>query len=101
MGSSSVLILMQPDRSPGDDSQPMFVYRNLCVLLFVQCSKLICSVGNILVLRGNIEILPPERTTVSYELLSQLVGEYLLNCSPNVDISAALSIMPLTQSWSH
>lgn len=53
--------------------------------------------GNILILRGDIEILPPSRVTVSYEFLSQLVAEYLLQRSPDVDISAALSIMPRTQ----
>lgn len=36
--------------------------------------------------------------TVSYEFLSQLVAEYLLGTSPDVDISAALSIMPHTLS---
>lgn len=54
--------------------------------------------GNILVLRGHIEILPHDRTTVSYEFLSQLVGEYLLTNCPDIDISAALSIMPSTTS---
>ncbi|KAG6895110.1 hypothetical protein C0992_003121 [Termitomyces sp. T32_za158] len=53
--------------------------------------------GNILIMRGNILIEPPTRTTVSYEFLSQLVAEYLLRHSPNVDISDALSIMPHTQ----
>ncbi|KAG6872728.1 hypothetical protein C0995_007131 [Termitomyces sp. Mi166 len=52
---------------------------------------------NILIMRGNIIIEPPTRTTVSYEFLSQLVAEYLLKHSPNVDISDALSIMPHTQ----
>ena len=55
-------------------------------------------IGNILILRDNITILPPERRTVSYEFLSQLVAEYLLNTSPDVDISSALEIMPYTQS---
>ncbi|PPQ78886.1 hypothetical protein CVT24_012273 [Panaeolus cyanescens] len=55
------------------------------------------AVCNILILRGNIEIQPPSRKTVSYEFLSQLVAEYLLTSSPDVDISAALSIMPYTQ----
>ncbi|KAG6849297.1 hypothetical protein H0H93_009652 [Arthromyces matolae] len=55
------------------------------------------STGNILIMRGNITIEPPSRTTVSYEFLSQLVAEYLLTHSPNVDISDALSIMPHTQ----
>ncbi|KAF5379844.1 hypothetical protein D9615_005798 [Tricholomella constricta] len=55
------------------------------------------AICNILILRGNIFIEPPTRTTVSYEFLSQLVAEYLLKHSPNVDISDALSIMPHTQ----
>jgi len=54
--------------------------------------------GNILILRGDLEVLPPGRTKVSYEFLSQLVAEYLLRTSPDVDISAALSIMPYTLS---
>ena len=57
-------------------------------------------IGNILILRGNIEILPPDRTSVSYEQLAHLVGEYLLTSCPDVDISAALSIMPVTRSTS-
>ncbi|PCH42550.1 hypothetical protein WOLCODRAFT_72130 [Wolfiporia cocos MD-104 SS10] len=56
------------------------------------------NTGNILILRGNIEILPPERTSVSYDFLARLVGEYLLTSSPEVDTSAALSIMPATRS---
>lgn len=60
--------------------------------------RLTTSLGNILILRGDLEILPPGRTTVSYEFLSQLVAEYLLTASPDVDISAALSIMPYTLS---
>ncbi|KAF8071508.1 hypothetical protein FPV67DRAFT_1560387 [Lyophyllum atratum] len=55
------------------------------------------AICNILIIRGNILIEPPTRTTVSYEFLSQLVAEYLLKHSPNVDISDALSIMPHTQ----
>ncbi|KXN91759.1 Protein FAM63A [Leucoagaricus sp. SymC.cos] len=55
------------------------------------------AICNILILRDNITILPPERRTVSYEFLSQLAAEYLLTSSPDVDISAALSIMPYTQ----
>ncbi|TFK50184.1 DUF544-domain-containing protein [Heliocybe sulcata] len=54
------------------------------------------AICNILLLRDKIEILPPDRTTVSYEMLSQLVAEYLLMNCPDVDISAALSIMPKT-----
>ncbi|KAF8645885.1 hypothetical protein AX16_007543 [Volvariella volvacea WC 439] len=55
------------------------------------------AICNILILRGDIEILPPTRRSVSYEFLSQLVAEHLLRRSPGVDISSALSIMPLTQ----
>jgi ubiquitin carboxyl-terminal hydrolase MINDY-1/2 len=51
-----------------------------------------------LILRGDIQILPRTRHTVSYEFLSQLVAEYLLSSSPDMDISAALSIMPYIQS---
>ncbi|KAG8212813.1 hypothetical protein J3R82DRAFT_11106 [Butyriboletus roseoflavus] len=54
------------------------------------------AICNILILRGHIEILPHDRTTVSYEFLSQLVGEYLLTNCPDIDISSALSIMPST-----
>ncbi|KJA23765.1 hypothetical protein HYPSUDRAFT_39600 [Hypholoma sublateritium FD-334 SS-4] len=55
------------------------------------------AICNILILGGNINIQPKSRTTVSYEFLSQLVAEYLLKNSPDVDVSAALSIMPHTQ----
>ncbi|KZS92416.1 hypothetical protein SISNIDRAFT_486451 [Sistotremastrum niveocremeum HHB9708] len=53
---------------------------------------------NILILRGDIVILPPERREVAYEFLSALVAEYLLRASPGVDIAAALTILPLTQN---
>ncbi|KAJ7146764.1 hypothetical protein C8R44DRAFT_845756 [Mycena epipterygia] len=55
------------------------------------------AICNILILRGDIQIEPQDRVTVSYEFLSQLVGEYLLMHAPDVDVSAALTIMPLTQ----
>ena len=54
--------------------------------------------GNILILRDKIQILPYDRPTVSYEHLSQLVAEYLLTSCPDVDIDAALSVMPATRS---
>lgn len=56
------------------------------------------AICNILILRGDIQIQPYERTSVSYEFLSQLVGEFLLlSCAdPGIDISAALSVMPTT-----
>lgn len=56
--------------------------------------------GNILLLRGDITIQPANRSSVSYEFLSQLLGEYLLTHASDVDISAALSMMPLTTSTS-
>jgi hypothetical protein len=43
-----------------------------------------------------IEILPPDRKNVSYEILAQLLDEYILLTAPDVDVSAALSMMPLT-----
>ncbi|KAH8825411.1 hypothetical protein DL96DRAFT_183752 [Flagelloscypha sp. PMI_526] len=59
------------------------------------CSLL--ALSNILILRGDIEILPPQRKSVSYEFLSQLIAEYLLTAAPDMDIDAALAVMPLTQ----
>ncbi|KIY70040.1 hypothetical protein CYLTODRAFT_371611 [Cylindrobasidium torrendii FP15055 ss-10] len=56
------------------------------------------AICNILLLRGAITIEPASRESVSYNYLSQLVGEYLLMTCPDIDISAALSIMPLTQT---
>lgn len=50
-----------------------------------------------MILRGYIAILPPERTSVSYEQLAQLVVDYLLAVSPGVDLSVALSAMPVTR----
>ncbi|KAF7789771.1 hypothetical protein EIP86_000717 [Pleurotus ostreatoroseus] len=55
------------------------------------------AICNILILRGDIHIVPEDRTSVSYELLAQLLGEYLLMSSPNIDLSAALSTMPVTR----
>ena len=51
-------------------------------------------------MRGQIEILPRDRKSVSYEFLAQLVGEHILLTAPDVDVSAALSMMPLTTSES-
>ncbi|KAG7090070.1 hypothetical protein E1B28_011687 [Marasmius oreades] len=55
------------------------------------------AICNILILSRMIHIEPPTRQTVSYEFLSHLVAEYLLLHCPEVDVSAALSIMPHTQ----
>lgn len=61
------------------------------------CSLL--AICNILILRGDVEILPPGRKTVSYEYLSSLVADFLVNTSgdtSNVDLSAALAVLPST-----
>ncbi|KZV77294.1 hypothetical protein PENSPDRAFT_621683 [Peniophora sp. CONT] len=61
------------------------------------CSFLaICMQGNILILRGHLPIEPPGRTSVSYNYLSTHLAEHLLSSAPDVDIGAALSVMPLT-----
>lgn len=72
----------------------------MCVAFLAETAQLTTRMesGNILILRGALEILPPERKTVSYEFLSQLIAEHLLITCPDVDISAALEIMPCTQS---
>jgi len=62
------------------------------------CSLL--AICNILILRGDVEILPPGRDTASYEYLSSLVADFLVNGSgdaSNADLSAALSVLPSTQ----
>ena len=56
------------------------------------------AICNILILREQIEILPRDRKSVSYEFLAQLLGEHILLTAPEVDVSAALSMMPLTTS---
>ncbi len=80
---------------------PGHVHLLLSVRCLVHClpsNGLSFAAGNILILRGAITIEPPGRKTASYEFLSPLVGEYLLLTCPGIDISAALSIMPYTQS---
>ncbi len=78
----------------------MFVHRNMYVFKSRSSSADEPHIpsGNILILRGNIHIFPEDRTRVSYEFLAQLLGEYLLMSSPDVDLSAALSTMPVTRS---
>ncbi|VDC04943.1 unnamed protein product [Peniophora sp. CBMAI 1063] len=58
------------------------------------CSFL--AICNILILRGHLPIDPPGRTSVSYNYLSTHLAEHLLSSAPDVDIGAALSVMPLT-----
>jgi hypothetical protein len=46
--------------------------------------------------REQIEILPPpDCENVFYGFLAQFVGEYILLTAPDVDISVALSMIPL------
>ncbi|PWN48022.1 DUF544-domain-containing protein [Violaceomyces palustris] len=55
---------------------------------------------NILLLRGQIQISPPDRPIVSYSYLSQLVAEFLLASASQKDgpdLGAALTILPRTQ----
>ena len=54
---------------------------------------------NIMVLRGDIQILPQGRTSASYEHLASLVGDYLVNSREglsDVDLTAALAVLPST-----
>ncbi|KAH8922443.1 hypothetical protein BT69DRAFT_1334708 [Atractiella rhizophila] len=57
---------------------------------------------NILILRGQITITPPNRASVTYDYLSSLVASHLLQMisnadSPSLDLDSALSILPKTQ----
>ncbi len=53
--------------------------------------------GNILILRGDIIVMPPDRRSVSYEYLSALLGDYLVNESSDVDLDSVFSVLPKTQ----
>jgi hypothetical protein len=53
--------------------------------------------GNILILRGEIVVMPPDRPSVSYEYLSALLGDYLVNESSDVDLDSVFSVLPKTQ----
>jgi len=58
------------------------------------------AICNILILQNNIEILPPDRPSVSYEYLSSLLADFLLASASSAsagDLSAALSRLPDTQ----
>ncbi|KAI0246290.1 hypothetical protein BJV78DRAFT_173527 [Lactifluus subvellereus] len=59
------------------------------------------AICNILILREQIQILPRDRKSVTYDFLAQLVGEHILLTAPRVDVSAALAMMPLTTRESH
>jgi hypothetical protein len=71
----------------------------ICMLLpsSIIIRRLTSPVGNILILRGAIRITPPDRRSASYEYLSSLVGDYLVNTALGVDIAAVFSILPKTQ----
>lgn len=58
---------------------------------------------NVLLLRGTVQITPPERPAVSYSYLSSLLGEHLIDAisasaDSAMDLEAALSILPQTQT---
>jgi len=55
------------------------------------------KLGNILILRGEIVIVPPDRRSVSYEYLSALLGDHLVNKSSDVDLDSVFSVLPKTQ----
>ncbi|KAF8573484.1 DUF544-domain-containing protein [Ramaria rubella] len=55
------------------------------------------AICNILILRDQIHIEPPSRSSVSYEYLSALVADYLLSFPSENDPSSALSILPVTR----
>ena len=71
----------------------------ICMLLLSSMiiRRLTSLVGNILILRGAIRITPPDRRSASYEYLSSLVGDYLVNTALDVDIAAVFSVLPKTQ----
>ncbi|KZO91559.1 hypothetical protein CALVIDRAFT_488894, partial [Calocera viscosa TUFC12733] len=63
------------------------------------CSLIaLCDAGNALILKGDIEILPPTRTSVSYDYLSSLVATFLLTNRESSSLAAALSALPSTRS---
>lgn len=58
------------------------------------------AIANILLLRGQVSLQPPDRPLVSYEYISSLIAEYLLTRPQQPDPQAleeALSMLPSTQ----
>ena len=41
--------------------------------------------------------MPPDRPSVSYEYLSAILGDYLVNKSSGVDLDSVFSVLPKTQ----
>lgn len=41
--------------------------------------------------------MPPDRPSVSYEYLSALLGDYLVNESSDIDLDSVFSVLPKTQ----
>jgi ubiquitin carboxyl-terminal hydrolase MINDY-1/2 len=66
-------------------------------VLKVHYNSLMRYLGNILILRGEIVITPPDRPSVSYEYLSTLLGDYLVNKCSDVDLDSVFSVLPKTQ----
>jgi hypothetical protein len=74
----------------------MFIPCHLYVRPPCKCPT--CShklLGNILLLRGDIE-LAPGRESVTYAHMAQVLAEYLLMRAPGVDVGVVLEYMPLT-----
>ncbi|KAI5480015.1 hypothetical protein MNV49_001980 [Pseudohyphozyma bogoriensis] len=75
--------------------------RVICQNLNGPCSLI--AVCNVLILRGDVSIAPPNRPSVSYSYLSALLADYLLRLtaalpySEPLDIEAVLSILPSTR----
>lgn len=62
------------------------------------CSLL--AIANILLLRGDVTLAPPDRPLVNYEYLSSLIAEYLLtrpDGGANTSLDGALALLPQTQ----
>lgn len=55
------------------------------------------AIANILLLRGDLELQPPDRPLVNYDYLSSLIAEYLLTRPGDASLEQALSLLPQTQ----
>ncbi|KIJ52637.1 hypothetical protein M422DRAFT_58735 [Sphaerobolus stellatus SS14] len=93
-GLEDIWYLKQIEWSPSPESPPKAV-KVITQNFNGPCSFI--AICNILILRDQIHIEPPERTSVSYEYLSNLVAEHLLLRSGEADPSSALTILPATR----
>ncbi|CAG8598169.1 12519_t:CDS:2, partial [Cetraspora pellucida] len=58
--------------------------------------KIITQNGNVLILRGFIEIKPYDRSTVTYDYLVELLGDYLFQLIPDKEAEIQKGILQLT-----